>query len=475
MFWQLYCHLLKRQWFFQLNHRPSERDGKMLQKDWKSIAYGYFIYDAANPTCGNAFPDSLATKTLALKIDQYASILSLTALYDVNKADNTTKFQTTLTFATDTKFDVVVPEYETIPGIGFLEMCCGFCEKMLASEMCKGDWESWPVGSVKYYETIQKINQTCRTQFRCSDRQPCMGCPGTCEPVTNQQITTTAAAATTQIIETTPEPFTEKVASASIGRGSFIFLVYLQRHSISRRDLIHFMQSSLGTASQIMSSACSLIYRGSTNIEGFAGVTTLQSKICGDGKTQTDTGEECDDGNQINGVNKVREGVAKDGCSQSCQVEYNWHCWHCQPEDFACNGSNTIDGCTYQSCMKDNHNYCLDCSAEFAILQQTTLSRKGTESAWARTRGDLTKQPLPKWLAPYGFMGPCLPSANSTGEYGSHPTTYELNPASPNFPADPTGDSGGFSPELPYGKPPVNMIQRGRLAHPKLENCRNSP
>ena len=29
----------------------------------------------------------------------------------------------------------------------------------------------------------------------------------------------------------------------------------------------------------------------------------------------------------------------------------------------------------YRSCMKDDHNYCLDCSAEFAILRQTTLSR----------------------------------------------------------------------------------------------------
>ena len=53
---------------------------------------------------------------------------------------------------------------------------------------------------------------------------------------------------------------------------------------------------------------------------GLDGVTVLMGLICGDGQTQDEVGEECDDGNAVDG----------DGCSAQCVVEMNWHCFHCQ-------------------------------------------------------------------------------------------------------------------------------------------------
>jgi hypothetical protein len=61
----------------------------------------------------------------------------------------------------------------------------------------------------------------------------------------------------------------------------------------------------------------------------------------------------------------------------------------------------------------------------------------------AHTQGDLSKQALPKWYAPYGFRGPCQPDPSSMGKKGPHPTATQLFPDSPDFPADETGISCG--------------------------------
>jgi len=208
------------------------------------------------------------------------------------------------------------------------------------------------------------------------------------------------------------------------------------------------------------------------------GVTDLSPLICGDGETQAELGEECDDGNDVSG----------DGCSASCQVEYNWHCFHCQIEDNVCNGTDTDDRCKFEgcqlgislcrttdkcalwygrcyqgqspnhkcwACMANDPMACLDCTPGYSILQPQEISRSGRDKQWAITRGNLQDQPLPKWYAPYGFRGPCEIDASSRGKKGPHPTATQLHPDAPDFPADETGNSGDNPPFNPYGMPPV--------------------
>lgn len=40
------------------------------------------------------------------------------------------------------------------------------------------------------------------------------------------------------------------------------------------------------------------------------------TKLCGNGKLEKETGEECDDGNQLN----------KDGCTNECKIERGFTC-----------------------------------------------------------------------------------------------------------------------------------------------------
>eukprot|EP00960_Hanusia_phi_P026825 746491-Hanusia_phi.AAC.3 len=415
---------------------------------------------------GNALSYDLKDRALTLKIAQYESLLTLTAWDSLNangKTDNTTQFLTSLTFSTGTTFDVVVPEYETIPGevslgqhvmcyrdedcqggIAFLEMCCGFCEKMLASEMCQVKPNCLHM-QLQLNQHHRETGIAGQTQFRCSDKTPCMGCPGTCEPVTNQQKTTTAAVVTTQIVETTPEPVRSSIelnirvhgeSEVTFNRErKFIFLGALAKaldvaQATETQICCRFMRETswvevkvrVSTASDRKSEilvaligllfifkkffdSCDWIvqkfregvvdqvmrnFLGThTQQEGFSGgvnLTTFQAISVDDGTTQviyrrvnftsqvcyqTDIGEECDDGNQMNG----------DGCSQTCQVEYNWHCWHCQPEDFACNGSNTIDGCAYQGCQIGK-SICVEVSSAFKRTTFLTSDRREKELFW---------------------------------------------------------------------------------------------
>ena len=206
------------------------------------------------------------------------------------------------------------------------------------------------------------------------------------------------------------------------------------------------------------------------------GTTALEGLICGDGKTQAEIDEECDDGNDVGG----------DGCSSDCVVELNWHCFHCQIEDSMCNGTDTVDGCSNQgcevgkslcrevdvctlwygrcyrgagdmcwACMDSGRDDCLDCTPGYSIQTPKTLTRVGTDVAWSLTRGNLEDQPLPKWYAPYGFRGACEPDPSSRGKKGPHPASSQIGKDAPDFPEDETGMSGDDPPFIPYGRPPI--------------------
>ena len=66
-----------------------------------------------------------------------------------------------------------------------------------------------------------------------------------------------------------------------------------------------------------------------TRVLTFENIFQLTPLICGDGITQKELEEECDDANTLDG----------DGCSSDCIVERDWHCFHCQIEDNLCNGT----------------------------------------------------------------------------------------------------------------------------------------
>jgi cysteine-rich repeat protein len=209
--------------------------------------------------------------------------------------------------------------------------------------------------------------------------------------------------------------------------------------------------------------------------------TELSPLICGDGITQKELEEECDDANTLDG----------DGCSSDCIVERDWHCFHCQIEDSLCNGTENgpKEGCLFKgcsvglslcrkmgpctlwygrcyqrtdeakghhkcwSCMQFDPLKCLDCTPGYTIKTPQELSRTGDDKPWALTRGNLLDQPLPKWYAPYGYRGPCESDPTSRGKKGPHPTATQLHPESSDFPEDPSGNSGGGL--LVYGMPAV--------------------
>lgn len=50
-------------------------------------------------------------------------------------------------------------------------------------------------------------------------------------------------------------------------------------------------------------------------------------------------------------------------------------------------------------CMSDKADACLDCTPGYSILTRDVLTRGGRDKHWALTRGDLSKQTLPKWCA----------------------------------------------------------------------------
>jgi len=90
-------------------------------------------------------------------------------------------------------------------------MCCKYCTELLASTMCRGGWDQWPVGSAKYFETTAAAVETCRTELGCVDSLPCIGCPLTCKAETVPPTTTTVAPTTTPPPETTPPPLRSTV------------------------------------------------------------------------------------------------------------------------------------------------------------------------------------------------------------------------------------------------------------------------
>ena len=64
-------------------------------------------------------------------------------------------------------------------------------------------------------------------------------------------------------------------------------------------------------------SGVSLVSSVANALDGGAALGSLR---CGDGLTQVDNDEECDDGNEVSG----------DGCSSTCEVGRDWHCFQCR-------------------------------------------------------------------------------------------------------------------------------------------------
>ena len=122
------------------------------------------------------------------------------------------------------------------------------------------------------------------------------------------------------------------------------------------------------------------------------GVTELSPLICGDGLTQQELEEECDDGNVIDG----------DGCSAECEVEQNWHCFHCQIEDNLCNGTDNGpgDGCLYQGCTV-GLSLCVavaPCTLWYGRCYQATDEANGYHKCWACMHFDPLQCRLHSWV-----------------------------------------------------------------------------
>lgn len=104
----------------------------------------------------------------------------------------------------------------------------------------------------------------------------------------------------------------------------------------------------------------------------------------------TDTADGCDNQGCTLGISLCQE-------TDVCQLWYG-QCF---------GGGNEDDLGRCWSCMSVMQDECLDCTPGYSIQQPKPLNRLvDSDVPWAKTRGSIDKQPLPKWSAPHSALNP---------------------------------------------------------------------